>query len=118
MRGVSAVRPVAVLIGCMVLAAAIVQPAAAGNRLAVEQLQFPLPLLVRGDTVEMGYDARRTPSATGFLYVRNDLQHAFTRVPLKLRKAKEQLVPRTVSGCFERWCPAGCCAGTSSSTTP
>jgi hypothetical protein len=93
MRGVSAVRSVAVLVGCVVLATAIVQPATAGSRLSVDQLQFPLPLLVRGDLVEMGYDARRAPSATGFLHVRNDLQHDFTRVPLKLRKAKQQLVP-------------------------
>jgi hypothetical protein len=65
----------------------------AATPLHVRQLQFPLPLLVRGDVAEVGYDTRDVPSAMGSLYVRNDLQHGFTRVLLTRRKALRQLEP-------------------------
>ena len=45
--------------------------AAAREQLLVRQLEFPLPLAVRGERVEVGYDAQRgpnlveTPKATG-----------------------------------------------------
>ena len=65
----------------------------AATPLHVRQLQFPLPLLVRGDVAEVGYDTRDLPSAMGSLYVRNDLQHGFTRVLLTRRKALRQLEP-------------------------
>ena len=52
--------------------------------------------MVRGERVEVGYDAQKAPklveipSATGTLYVRNDLQRSFTAVPLKIRKALQR----------------------------
>jgi hypothetical protein len=53
---------------------------AAPQRLFVYQVQFPPPLVVRGELVEVGYnaqtsaDATGVPRGTGTLYVRNDLQ--------------------------------------------
>jgi hypothetical protein len=67
--------------------------AAAANSWYVGQFEFPPPLVVRGDKVEVGYDAQyslnaqKLPNATGTLYVRNDRQHAYTAVPLERRKA-------------------------------
>ena len=60
---------------------------------AVVQLEFPMPLVAPHERVEVGYDARTIPAATGFLFVRNNLQHGFTRVPLRWRKALQQQVP-------------------------
>ena len=57
-------------------------------KLKVAQREFPLPLVAPGERVEVEYDTRTLPSATGFLYVRNDLQRAFTRVTLLLRKSR------------------------------
>ncbi len=65
----------------------------AATPLPVVQLEFPIPLVASGDRVEMGYDTRGIPSATGFLYVRNDLRRSFTRVVMRRRKAEKQLVP-------------------------
>lgn len=67
------------------------RPAAA--RVAVTQLEFPPLLAAPGERLEVGYDTRKAPAASGFLYVRNDGQHGFTRVPLQARKASQQLVP-------------------------
>ena len=70
--------------------------AAAREQLLVRQLEVPLPLAVRGERVEVGYDAQRgpnlveTPKATGTLFVRNDLQRDFTAVPLKIRRALQR----------------------------
>jgi hypothetical protein len=69
---------------------------AAGERFLVSQVQFPLPLVVRGERVEIGYDAQKgpnrveTPSAIGTLFVRNDRQRSFTAVPLKIRQALQR----------------------------
>lgn len=66
---------------------------ASGDRFLVSQLEFPPQLVVRGERVEVGYDAQRTPNgaevprATGTLYVRNHGQQTFTAVPLRLRAA-------------------------------
>ncbi|HUK94751.1 MAG TPA: hypothetical protein VLU96_06815, partial [Gaiellaceae bacterium] len=57
------------------------------------QLEFPAPLVAPGERPEAGYDTRKLATATGFLYVRNNLQHAFTRVALRRRKASQQSVP-------------------------
>ena len=90
-----------VLAGCVLaplLVGTSAQPAvSAATPLSVAQLEFPLPLVAHGDRVangqspvEVGYDTRRIPSATGSLYVRNDLQAGYTRVPLARRKATQQ----------------------------
>ncbi len=69
--------------------------AAAREPFLVRQHGFPLPLVVRGDRVEIGYRAQRgpnlgqTPSASGTLYVSNDLRRSFTAVPLEIRKTAE-----------------------------
>lgn len=69
---------------------------AAGERFLVSQVQFPPPLVVRGEHVEIGYDAQvgsnraGTPSAIGTLYVRNNGQTDFTAVPLRIRKALQR----------------------------
>ena len=62
----------------------------------VSQIEFPIPLVERGDRVEIGYDAQKAPNAvevpdaTGTLYVRNDLQRIFTAVPLTIRKSLQR----------------------------
>jgi hypothetical protein len=62
----------------------------------VSQIEFPMPLVQRGDRVEIGYDAQKAPDAvevpdaTGTLYVRNDLQRSFTAIPLELRKSPQR----------------------------
>jgi hypothetical protein len=72
------------------------EPGAAGKTFIVAQLQFPSQLVVRGERVEVGYDAQRGPNlveipkATGTLYVRNDRQRQFTAVPLTIRKALQK----------------------------
>jgi hypothetical protein len=66
--------------------------AAEPDQFLVSQIQFPMPLVMRGDRVEIGYDAQRgpnlveTPSAIGTLYVRNNLQRSYTAIPLRIRK--------------------------------
>jgi hypothetical protein len=66
---------------------------AARELLLVGQFEFPPQLVVRGDRVEVGYDAQYSlhaqeiPNATGTLYVRNDGQRGFTAVPLRISKA-------------------------------
>jgi len=92
---------VVLLTGALTISAASanVQPArrasvraARSTGFFVSQIEFPPPLVVRGERIEVGYDAQTTPNAqkipnaTGTLYVRNDLQRSFTTVPLKLRK--------------------------------
>jgi hypothetical protein len=70
--------------------------AASRELFLVSQLEFPSQLVVRGDRVEVGYDAQKTPDAvatpdaTGTLFVSNDLQRSFTAVPLKIRKALQK----------------------------
>jgi hypothetical protein len=85
----------ALLASCLslVLAALAAPPARAAKPLVVSQLEFPIPLVAPGDRVEVGYDTRGIPSPRGFLFVRNDLQHRFTRVSLELRRAEQRLVP-------------------------
>jgi hypothetical protein len=65
--------------------------AAAGTGLT--QLEFPAPLAAPGEQLEVGYDTRKVPAASGFLYVRNDTQRAFTRVRLQSRKASQEFAP-------------------------
>ncbi len=77
----------------MVLAA---DPPAVRKGFIVTQLQFPSLLVVRGDRVEIGYDAQQAPNevkipkATGTLYVRNDRTRRFMAVPLTIRKALQK----------------------------
>jgi len=83
---------IAVLIaGSLSLVAASAPSARTPAKLKVAQLEFPTSLVAPGERVEVGYDTRKLPSATGFLYVRNDSQGAFTRVALRLRKASPNL---------------------------
>lgn len=77
----------------MVLSGATMRAdAAEPEQFLVSQVQFPMPLVMHGDRVEIGYDAQRapnmveTPSAIGTLYVRNNLQRNYTAIPLKIRK--------------------------------
>lgn len=84
---------VVLVAGSLVLVAASAPSAPTAAKLKVVQLEFPAPLVAPGDRVEVGYDTRKLPKASGFLYVRNDLQRAFTRVNLHWRKASQQLVP-------------------------
>jgi len=81
-------------VGCGALLAAVGTASArpAAKPLAVAQLEFPAPLVAPGERPEVGYDTRKIPAATGFLYVRNNLQHVFIRVPLRLRKGSQQQV--------------------------
>lgn len=93
-----------VFAGALAAVASGGDPAVAGSagapapeQFLVSQIEFPLPLVMRGERVEIGYDAQRgpnlveTPSAIGTLYVRNDLQRDFTAVPLKIRKSLQRL---------------------------
>jgi hypothetical protein len=86
----------AVLAGAGSAAAGAGESSAVGTRFIVTQLQFPSLLVVRGELVEVGYDAQRAPGlaevprASGTLFVRNDLQQGFTAVPLKLRWALQR----------------------------
>jgi len=80
---------IAVLVaGSLVLVAASAPSAPTAAKLKVAQREFAPSLVAPGERVEVEYDTRTLPSARGFLYVRNDLQRAFTRVTLLLRKAR------------------------------
>ncbi len=80
---------IAVLVaGSLSLVAASAPSAPTAAKLKVAQLEFPPLLVAPGERVEVEYDTRTLPSARGFLYVRNDLQRAFTRVTLLLRKVQ------------------------------
>lgn len=101
---------VATSAACMLAAVALFPSAApALDTFSASQLEYPLPLLVPGDRPEVGYEARSTPSATGVLYVRNDLQQRFTAVPLTLRKAARwrlQLEPNDAARLLRATVPA------------
>ena len=101
---------VATSAACMLAAVALFPSAApALDTFSASQLEYPLPLLVPGDRPEVGYEARSTPSATGVLYVRNDLQQRFTAVPLTLRKAASwrlQLEPNDAARLLRATVPA------------
>jgi hypothetical protein len=81
-----------VVVGCcgFVVAGGSARSTAGSSRVA--QLEFPAVLAAPGEPLEVGYDTRRIPAASGFLYVRNDTQRAFMRVRLQTRKASQQLV--------------------------
>ena len=76
------------VVGSLSLVAASAPSAPTAAKLKVAQREFPQSLVAPGERVEVEYDTRTLPSARGFLYVRNDLQRAFTRVTLRLRKAR------------------------------
>lgn len=69
------------------------QPLAESGTFLVSQLEFPPQLVVRGELVEVGYDAQRRadattiPKATGTLYVRHGSRGRYTAVPLTVREA-------------------------------
>ena len=69
------------------LVAASAPSAPTTAKLKVAQLVLPPMLVAPGERLEVEYDTRTLPSATGFLYVRNDLQRVFTRVTLRLSKS-------------------------------
>src|SRR5947209_776394 len=60
--------------------------ASASKRLAVHEAPTVSRLIVRGDRVVIAYivDSRGVRSATGMLFVHNDLQSRYTRLPLRL----------------------------------
>ena len=101
---------VAASAACALGAVALFPSAApAVETFSARQLEYPLPLLAAGDRPEVGYDARSIPSATGTLYVRNDLQQSFTAVPLTLRKADRwrlQLEPNDAARLLRATVPA------------
>ncbi len=74
--------------GSLSLVAASAPSAPTAAKLKVAQLEFPPLLVAPGERVEVEYDTRTLPAARGFLYVRNDLQHVFTRVTLLSRKSR------------------------------
>jgi hypothetical protein len=92
------------VVGCGLVAVALAGTAGAGSgagqAFLVTQRQYPLQLVVRGEPVEVGYDAQRAvnlvevPKATGTLFVRNDLARRFTAVPLKIRRAVQDAQSR------------------------
>jgi hypothetical protein len=92
-RAVGALAVVGVVVGCagFVVASGSARSAAGSPR--VSQLEFPAVLAAPGEPLEVGYDTRKIPTASGFLYARNDTQRTFTRVRLQFRKASQQLVP-------------------------
>jgi hypothetical protein len=75
-------------------AGAVSAGVAARQQFFVGQVQFPPPLVVRGELVEVGYNAQTSadavgvPRGVGTLYVRNDLQRTYTAVALKLRRGR------------------------------
>lgn len=97
-RGALTVTVSAGVVAAGVFAAAIAPAgAAAREQFLVSQIEFPMPLVERGDRVEIGYDAQKAPNAvevpdaTGTLYVRNDLQRNFTAVSLTIRKSLQRV---------------------------
>jgi hypothetical protein len=83
---------IAVLVaGSLSLVAASAPSAPTAAKLKVAQQHFPPYLVAPGERVEVGYNTLKLPAATGFLYVRNDLQRAFTRVTLRWRKSPQPL---------------------------
>ncbi len=82
---------IAVLGGSLLLVAASAPSAPTVAKLKVVQQHFPPPLVAPGERVEVGYNTLKLPAATGVLYVRNDLQHGFTRVTLHWRKSPQPL---------------------------
>lgn len=83
------------LVGTAGTAAAIVVAHASHptrDTFIARQHAYPPQLVMRGDRLEIGYKAQRgpnqaqTPTASGTLYVRNDLQRSYTAVPLAIRK--------------------------------
>jgi len=104
-------RLIAAAFAVCALAAPALFPSAAPalETFSARQLEYPLPLLAPGDRPEVGYDARSIPSATGVLYVRNDLQPNFTAIPLTLRKAARwrlQLEPNDAARLLRATVPA------------
>jgi hypothetical protein len=83
---------IAVLVaGSLVLVAANAPSAPTAAKLKVAQQHFAPYLVAPGERIEVGYNTLKLPAATGFLYVRNDLQRAFTRVTLRWRKSPQPL---------------------------
>ncbi|MGB2954110.1 MAG: hypothetical protein WBB74_12075 [Gaiellaceae bacterium] len=77
------------VLGCVMLSVAAGAPSAkpAAKPLSMHQDAWVAHLLASGDRVEIGYglDTPDIKSPTGVLYVRNDLQRGFARLPLKLK---------------------------------
>src|SRR2546423_14423719 len=72
--------------GSAVLSAVVAAVGSPAAPLAVHQEPLIRHLLVPGERVEIGYavDTPGVTSPTGTLFVRNDLQTGFVRVPMKL----------------------------------
>ena len=72
--------------GSAVLSAVVAAVGAPAAPLAVHQEPLIRHLLVAGERVEIGYavDTPGVTSPTGSLFVRNDLQTGFVRLPMKL----------------------------------
>ncbi|HXZ56699.1 MAG TPA: hypothetical protein VEG40_03850 [Gaiellaceae bacterium] len=82
---------IAALGGSLLLVAASAPSAPTAAKLKVVQQHFPPPLVAPGERIEVGYNTLKLPAATGVLYVRNDLQHTFTRVTLRWGKSPKPL---------------------------
>jgi hypothetical protein len=84
------------VLGSVVLSVAAAAPPAAPAARSLSAHQEPRGignLIAPGDRVEIGYtlDTPGVRSATGSLYVRNDLRRGFSRLPLKLNRGLGQL---------------------------